>query len=99
MKGILGVKVGKEVSYTFNISKTGFYFTELELNVYDAFGRKYNDMANVAQTRQTLLNLKAMIYPYYKDPVSQKIMIEPSTTTWAKTPPLIGTQVRIERNI
>ncbi|PYY26983.1 HNH endonuclease signature motif containing protein [Paenibacillus illinoisensis] len=86
LKGLLGVKVGKEVSYTFKISKTGFYFTELKLNVYDAFGRKYNNMANVAQTRQTLLNLKAMIYPYYKDPVSQKIMTEPSTTTWAKTP-------------
>lgn len=86
LKGLLGVKVGKEVSYTFNISKTGFYFTQLELNVYDAFGRKYNDIANVAQTRQTLLNLKAMIYPYYRDPVSQKTMTEPSTTTWAKTP-------------
>ncbi|MGQ8874545.1 HNH endonuclease signature motif containing protein [Paenibacillus sp. TSA_86.1] len=86
LKGLLGVKVGKEVSYTFKISKTGFYFTELKLNVYDFFGRKYNKLSNVAQTRQTLLNIKAMIYPYYKDPVSQKVMTEPSTTTWAKTP-------------
>ncbi|MFD1952864.1 HNH endonuclease signature motif containing protein [Paenibacillus thailandensis] len=83
LQGILGVQEGKEVAHTFDISRTGYYFTELGLDAYDFWGSKYSDIDQYAQTNQTLLNKKAMIYPYYRDPVSLKVMTEPPAN-WTK---------------
>lgn len=88
LQGILGVQEGKSVLYTFDISKTGYYFTVLGLDFYNILAQKYSDTTNnYAQTNQVLLNKVVMLYPYYRDPVSLKLMTEPPVT-WTWTSPI-----------
>lgn len=83
IQGILNVKVGKQVACTSSITKTGFYFGEVNLTTKNILGIATG--TDTAQTSQVLTNKIAVAYPWYIDPWSGKVMTEPAKADWAKT--------------
>ncbi|QCT04379.1 hypothetical protein E6C60_3671 [Paenibacillus algicola] len=84
LQGILGIKVGAEVTHTFDVTQTGFYTGVLDLTASNLIGSTLGtDRAN---SPTLLLNNKAKLYPVYTDPASARVMREPDRADWARTP-------------
>ncbi|UUZ92666.1 HNH endonuclease [Paenibacillus sp. P25] len=78
------IKVGKTGSKTINIPRTDYYVQNATITICNQNGCA----SNKGSTQTFLANKQAKLYPYYQDPVSYKVMTEPSSTRWLKTTPI-----------
>lgn len=78
------IKVGKTGEKSFTVNSSKFWYSTMNVIITQS-GKAGTSFG---QTKTFLSNSKATLYPYYKDPVSGKVMTEPTTTTMSKTTPI-----------
>ncbi|MGY4761745.1 hypothetical protein ACVNS2_19365 [Paenibacillus caseinilyticus] len=75
MKG-LGFQIGSSVSCDLAINATGYYFALVDVMPEDFFGRDLG-IPSSGKTNQVLINRVGMVYPYYYEQYSRRVIDEP----------------------